>query len=285
MVDVTISLVGSNGDSITLADNGDFVLATGVTGFGIPLTQVRIDPSAGDGGTWRHTKRGIRELDLPVVILGTDRGDVETKQRRLAKLLQDTNGPTRIVADYSNGDSVYLEAHYTGGAETQFGTDGNYVMCRWVLTMQAPQPYWQTSVTQSFSVTAGDTGRGLLPQLTKLKVSSSQTLGVVIVDNEGDVEVYPTWTIRGPVTGLVISAGSQSFSFPDPILSGDTYTVNTAEGTVTNNAGENIYYLLGSAPKLFSLPPGQTTVSVTGTDASPDTRITCLYSPRYEVVY
>jgi hypothetical protein len=31
MVDVTISLIGSNGDEIELADNGDFVLASALT--------------------------------------------------------------------------------------------------------------------------------------------------------------------------------------------------------------------------------------------------------------
>ncbi len=163
MVNVTISLVGSNGDTIELADAGDFVLTTGVTGFGIPTTAVRIDDSAGDGGTWRHTKRGVRDLDLPLTVLGTDRGDVETKLRRLARLLQTTNGPTKVVANYSNGDSLFLEAHYVGGAETQFGSNANGFFCNWVIQMQAPQPYWQTLVENSFNIGSGSTGRGLLP--------------------------------------------------------------------------------------------------------------------------
>lgn len=285
MTSVVISLVGSNGDTIQLADDGDFVLASGVTGFGIPSTSVRIDESAGDGGTWRHTKRGIRDLDLPIVILGTDRADVETKLRRLARLLQDRNGATRIVADYSDDSSLFLEAHYVGGAETQFGSDASGTFCRWVVQMQAPQPYWQTLNEESFSITSGNTGRGLLPELTKLKVSSSQTLGVVNVNNSGDVAVFPRWVIRGAVSNLVISNGVQSFSFPDPILAGSTYTVDTATGTVTNDLGQNIYSLLGAAPKLFELPPGQTTVTVTGTDSSPETRVTAYYSPRYEVIH
>lgn len=285
MVDVTISLVGANGDSITLSDTGDFVLASGVTGFGIPATSVRIDESAGDGGTWRNTKRGVRDLDLPIVILGTDRGDVETKLRRLAKLLQNSAGATTIRADYSDGSSLSLDAYYVGGAETQFGSDAGLTYCKWVIQMQAPQPYWENSTELSFSVTSGNTGRGLLPQLTKLKVSSSQTLGVVNVNNQGDVPIQPRWVIRGPVTNLVVSNGSQAFTFPAPILGGATYTVDTATGEVINEAGINVYSLLGSAPKLFSLPPGTTKVTITGTDSSPDTQVTCYYSPRYEVIH
>lgn len=285
MVDVTISLVGANGDTITLADSGDFVLASGVTGFGIPATSVRIDDSAGDGGTWRNTKRGVRDLDLPIVILGTDRGDVETKLRRLAKLLQNSQGATTIRADYTDGTSLSLDAYYVGGAETQFGTDAGLTYCRWAIQMQAPQPYWENSTELSFAVTSGNTGRGLLPKLTKLRVSSSQTLGVVNVNNQGDVPIQPRWVIRGPVTNIVITNGFQQFSFPAPILGGSTYTVDTATGEVLNETGANVYSLLGSAPKLFSLPPGTTQVTITGTDASPDTQVTCYYSPRYEVIH
>ncbi len=285
MVNVTISLVGSNGDTIELADAGDFVLTTGVTGFGIPTTAVRIDDSAGDGGTWRHTKRGVRDLDLPLTVLGTDRGDVETKLRRLARLLQTTNGPTKVVANYSNGDSLFLEAHYVGGAETQFGSTANGMFCNWVIQMQAPQPYWQTLVENSFNIGSGSTGRGLLPQLTKLKVSSSQTLGVVTVNNQGDVPIQPRWVVRGPVTGLLISDGTYSFGFTDPVPAGVAYTVDTATGKVFDDAGNNAYSKLSAAPKLFSLKPGISTITVIGVDSTPDTAVTCYYSPRYEVIH
>jgi phage-related protein len=285
MVNVTISLVGSNGDTIVLADNSDFVLATGVTGFGIPSTAVRIDESAGDGGTWRHTKRGIRDLDLPIVVLGNTRADVETKLRRLARLLQTNNGATKIVANYSDGTSLFLEAHYVGGAETQFGSDATSTFCRWVVQMQAPQPYWQSGAASSFSVGSGNSGRGLLPELTKMRVSSSQTLGTVEVNNEGDVAIQPRWVIRGPIKNLVISNGTLSFGFTDEVLAGKTYTVDTATSEVFDEQGENIYYKLSAAPKLFPLEPGNSTITVTGIDASPDTQITCYYSPRYEVIH
>lgn len=285
MTTVTISLVGSNGDTIELGDEGDFVLATGVTGFGIPSIAVRIDDSAADGGTWRHTKRGVRDMDLPLVILGTDRTDVEAKLRRLSRLLQTSKGATKIVANYSNGDSLFLEAHYVGGAETQFGDNANGVFCRWVLQMQAPQPYWQTSLESSFNIGSGSTGRGLLPKLTKLRVSSSQTLGVVSVNNVGDVNIQPRWVIRGPVTNLLITNGTQSFAFPAEILAGITYTVDTGTGEVYDDNAQNVYSLLGVAPKFFGLPPGVTNISVTGTNSSPDTAITCYYSPRYEVIH
>lgn len=285
MVDVTISLVGANGDTIELADNGDFVLTTGVTGFGIPATNVRIDPSAGPGGVWRFTKRGVRDLDLPIVVLGTDRVDVETKLRRLARLLQDNDGATKIVANYSDGSSVFLEAHYVGGAETQFGSDATNFFCRWVIQMQAPQPYWATVTSQSFTVGSGSTGRGLLPQLTKLKVSSSQALGVVNVNNPGDVPTYPVWTLRGPMDYATVTDGTQTFTYNAAIAAGETITINTESGEVTDNLGANKYANMGAAPKLFPLAPGLTSLNISGTGATSSTVITCFYSPRYEIIH
>lgn len=285
MVEVTISLVGSNGDTIELADEGDFVLTTGVTGFGIPATSVRIDESAAAGGVWRFSKRGIRDLDLPIAIFGTSRADVETKLRRLARLLQDTAGPTKVVANYSDDSSVSLEAHYVGGAETQFGSDANSFFCKWVIQLQAPKPYWQSEQAQSFSVGSGNTGRGLLPQLTKLKVTSSQAIGVVAVNNTGDVAAFPVWTILGPVDNLVISNGSQSFGLNVSVASGQTFVIDTEAGTVRDDLGANRYEILNPAPKLFSLPPGTTGVSVNGTGATIDTRISCSYKLRFEVIH
>lgn len=285
MVNVTLSLQGANGDVISLADDGDFVLTSGVTGFGIPSTSVRIDDSAGDGGTFRNSRRGIRELDLPIVIFGSSRDDLEAKLRRLARLLQDKEGATRVIASYSDGTSVYLDAHYTGGAETQFGDDAGLTWCRWVITLQAPQPYWEVSSSLVTNVTSGNTGRGLLPKLASLKVSSSQTLGLVSVNNVGDVPVYPTWIIRGPITNLEVSNGSVGFKYSGSIAAGSVITIDTKAGTVVNEAGQNFYSALGAAPKLFVLQPGTTNISVNGTDISPDTRVSCYYSPRYEVIH
>lgn len=284
MTELAIQLTGANGDSITF-DADNYVLIDGVRGFGIPYSEVRIDPTSGDGGVWRSSRRGIREIDLPIMVLGADRADVQTKLRRLARLFQDRNGPTRVTVTYPDSSSVFLETHYVGGAESQYGSDGRGHFVKWVVTLQAPQPFWQTAIEQSFAIGSGNTGRGLLPQLTKMKVSSTQTLGVVNVNNIGDVTIQPRWVITGPVKNLLVSDGSQSFSFPDLILGGTTITIDTATGVVEDSLGNNVYSTLGVAPKFFGLKPGITNVVVTGTDADIFTRITCYYSPRYEVIH
>jgi len=224
-------------------------------------------------------------FSLSVTILGVDRAEVEYRLRRLARLIQDTSGPTQLVADYDDGRSLSLDVHYTTGAESQWGEDEGLTWCKWVLSFKAPQPYWESTIIQSASVTTGNTGRGLLPELSKLKITSSQAIGVITVNNTGDVPVYPTYAVRGPVTNLFISNGSQSFSFNTSVLPGETITVNTATGTVTDDTGANRYSILNAAPKLFPLLPGTSSITVNGVEADTNTRITLNYALQYEVVH
>lgn len=286
MVDVNFSLTGANGDTIAF-DYSNYILNPGFLGISaIPSTTVRIAESAADGGIWRFTKRGVRSIDLPITILGTDRGDVETKLRRLARLTQDALGATILSANYSDATSLTIGLHYVGGADTTtWGTDAGLIWCKWVMSFQAPTPFWQSTTVQSFSVGPGGTGHGLLPQLTKLRLASDQLLGVVNVNNTGDVAAYPVWTIQGPITDLLIQSGDLSFGFNAPLLTGQEIIINTETSTVVDGDGFNRYSLMNNAPKFFALQPGQSSISVDGIDTTTDTRVSCRYSLRYEVVH
>ena len=284
MVNINYSLTGANGDTVVF-DEETYVLNPDFAGFGIPPAQVRIEPSAGDGGVFRHSKRGVRDIDLQVTVLGTDRNDVQTKLRRLSRILQDTSGPTTLSAAYSGDGSLTLQVHYVGGAESQWGSDAGNVWNTWTVQLQAPQPYWQSDVIEEFVVTTGNTGRGLLPQLSKLQLTSSQVFGVINVDNTGDVPAYPVWYIRGPLTDVEISFDNDTFSFTEAVADGETIIVDTAAGTVTDDQGTNRYSILAPAPKLFRVETGVTSITVNGVAATQAAEVRLDYSPLYEVVH
>ena len=281
---VTYSLVGANGDTIEF-DYSSYILNPDFTGFGIPPAEVRIENSAGDGGVFRHSKRGVRNVDLAVTVLGSTQADVQTKLRRLSRLIQDTSGPTRINANYTDGETVFLEGHYVGGAESQWGSNAGMVWNRWVISFQCPKPFWQSGTEETFTIDTGSTGRGLLPELTKLKLRSATTFGVINVDNQGDVPAFPIWQITGPLESIVISDGTNSFSFATDVADGEVITINTETGAVTDATGANRYAMLAAAPKLFRVPPGETTITVSAVAGSLDAEVTFTYSPRFEVVH
>lgn len=277
-------LTGANGDEITF-DLTEFVLNEGILGLGIPPTVVRIDESSRDGGTFRFSRRGIRQIDLPVTVLGANSLAVEASLRRLAKITQDTSGPTRLTALRDAGN-VFIDLHYVGGAELDFGGgSGGQEFARALFSFQAAYPYWQSADTESFSVTAGSTGRGLLPNLTKLQVASSQAIGLINVNNTSDVPVYPTFTITGPVNGLQVTLNGEGWSFTENLVTGEQFVVNHSLGTVVNTAGSNRYDILSTSPKFFALQPGVSSILVIGTAATADTAITAEYNLAYEVVH
>jgi hypothetical protein len=284
LVDVNYALIGANGDTIEF-DYTNYVLNPDFMGFGVPPAQVRIENSAGDGGVFRHAKRATRMVDLPITVLGTDRGDVQTKLRRLGKLTQNIFGPIIIEARYTDGTRLRLTGYYTGGAEGQWGENGGNTWARWTLSLQMPQPYWQSTDVEQFTITQGVSGRGLLPQLSKLKLSSSQALGTILIDNTGDVAIYPTYRIIGPVTDFSVSSNGQSFDFVDEVEEGETIFVNTETGEVYDQDNNNRYDILGPAPKLFRIPVGESALIIQGDETTDDTRIDVYYALRFEVVH
>lgn len=293
MVDISLNLVGYNGDTIPLDGSEGIILEAGFRGAGLVPTEVRVFESAGDGGVWRSSRRGTRELDLPIVVYGTDRGDVETKLRRLAAALSDRIGAPKLQAVYSDGEGPYdIQVHYTGGGETTFGEDANATYCRWPITVTAPIPYWESQDSESVFLGSSPDTRGLLPRLHNLPVKSSQVIGQFRVENRGDVDSFPVWTFRGPLTSVTVtSAQSQSFAYVDPIALGEVITIDTFNATVTDQDGVNMYASLGPSPKLFAIPAGTSTLNIEAIGTVPDapgtpgTLITCSYKPRREVIH
>jgi hypothetical protein len=281
---ILFELRGANGDVITF-DNSTYVINPGMLGFGIPPTNVRVDPSASTGGVFRHSRRDVRNIDLPITVMGANRAQVQDRLRRLARITQDRRGPMTFKATYPNGQAVFLNTHYTGGAESAWGgNDAGLEFCRWVLSMKAPQPYWESSNIQFFELTGGGL-LGLLPELTKLQVSSSEALGTVTVTSNADVEVYPKWFIEGPVDDFTATNGSQSFKINGTIGLGESITIDSEKKTVVDENGDNAYDRLDTAPKLFAFEPGQTTIDLTGANTTTDTRVRCEYALRFEVVH
>ena len=287
MVNITLSLVGANDDEIIFTEESQFVLTTGLSGMGIPNTVVRIDESAGDGGVWRYSKRGIRELDIPVAIFGDSRDELESNLRRLSNLLRDVDGGTTLKASYDSGEIWELkDGHYVAGAETVRGDDAGLYWCRWVLSMQFANPFWVRQQAEQVSLSTGVTGRSIIPGLAELRVSSAQAIGALTIENEGDVNAYPTWEFKGPMDSVTVtSASGKEFVYNAPIVLGDTITIDTATATVVNATNVNKYQNLGASPKLFSFPPGQSVVNIVAPNTDANTRIRVYYQPRKEVVH
>ena len=283
---LSMTLTGTNADTISF-DDDNYVLEVGTRGFGIPSPILRIDPSASNGGTYRFSKRDVREIDLPIAILGASQTETEAKLRRLSNILRDK---AVLAVTYENGEVWTLDVYLAGGGQTTFGSTANDYFCQWDLILQAPQPFWQSTNPFSVSIISDATTRGLLAgsspkSLAFLRVKTSQAFGTVTVSNDGDVDAPAVWVITGPSTLTTITLDGVGFTFDDALTSAETITIDCEAGTVKDQDGVNRYAGLGSAPKLFAIPPGNATLTITVTGATSNTRVQGSFAERREVLH
>lgn len=269
-------------------DGNIIVLQSGLAGFGMVQSKVRIEDSAGSGGVFRHSRKGLRDIDLPVSISGSSEF-VSQKASLLASIL--SNSPKLYVrvtnADPGSSPVTYsLDVVHVGGGDAQFGNDVGRSFCNWIIQLQAPQPFWVADTIDRTGIGSGLPRNGFIKNLTKLPVTSSQVFGTVALANYGSTVACPaTWEIRGPLTSLKITnADGKGFEFIEPIPAGEVITVNTEQRTVVNSKGENCYSMLAPAPFFFPIPPGESTAQVIGLGAEAGSSVNCRYNPRVEVL-
>jgi phage-related protein len=215
-----------------------------------------------------------------------DRTDLETKLRRLSNLLRNVDGATTMTATYSDGTAYAISVYYAGGADAVYGDESNSIFARWVLNLQAPSPFWSSSSSTTLTVSQANIGRGLLPQLSRLKLTGTQAIGTITVNNTaGDVPSFPIWKLYGPLDNASIYTGTTGFVYNAAIAAGEVITIDTSKKTVVDASGTNKYANLSSAPKFFSLPPGTTSISVLGNGATSASKISLTYAPRREVIH
>jgi hypothetical protein len=97
--------------------------------------------------------------------------------------------------------------------------------------------------------------------------------------------MFPTYRVIGPITDFEVSSNGFSFGFNQDLLAGEIIYINTETGEVYDQAGANRYDILNPAPKLFKLPVGESSLTISGTDVTDDTRVDVYYAKRYEVVH
>lgn len=269
MTNITIKLIGSNADEITLAEtDGTYVLSKSVQGLGLPTKILRISESAGDGGTYIGSRRASRTISLGIHIFGTDRQDIENNLRRLGNLISDRKGPTKIVVTYNTtpSTSYSIEAYLSDGGDIDYSKEATNEYAYTVLEFKAPLPYWTNTATTTTTLT----GAGITN---------------VTISNTGDIETYPVYKIKGIVGSIQLSNANGSLKYEDPIASGETITIDTINATVVNQLGDNKYAGLALSPKMFALPEGTSTLNITATGIGAGAELEITYHTRREIVF
>jgi hypothetical protein len=276
-------LLVSGADTIDLNEIDEqgvgFQAKSGVTGLGLPPVSVQWLEGAGDGAVFRGTRVQTRDIDIPLDILALDRADLQDKLSRLALVLA---GGCFLVLDNGNGVQWSTEVHRVGGGEYTYGEDtiGTNEF-QTVLTMRAGDPYFTSSQQQVRTISGAVAGTAFLSNLVSMQVAPSQAIGSIDLSNSGDVAAYPVWEVRGPGDHFVATSPSgETLKWNGTLTAGQKLIVDTRKGTVQDGTGANRYDLLDTAPRFWTVQPGESTATASLLNTTSASQITCSWYPR-----
>lgn len=238
---------------------GSVEVEFGVEGRGMPPVESVIDVIPGQpGGRRRQTRFGVREVVLPLEVFGGSQSDLRGTLRSLARAFDPTRGDGRLVSTAPDGSVREIVCRYSSGMELVEDLDLLGNVQRAGVVFSAVDPYWYDGAATA--VTFGPTQASFFP-FFPLRLSASEVYADTEVDNEGDVESWPVWTIAGPGTSPVLRnlTTGKSLDLTGVVLGrGETVEIDTRPGfkTVRRGDGTNLYPDLTATSSLWPLVEG-----------------------------
>ncbi|MFE9850350.1 phage tail family protein [Streptomyces sp. NPDC005576] len=265
-------------------ENG-WLLQPGAKGLDMPSYAMTQDESPGiDGYEVRQVRAQGKTITLPVAFWAQDsRAAYLARRRTLIRSLNPKRGAGTLTLTQPDGSSRSINVLYTDGMEGDESLDA--AGARWCITalvFAAPSPYWTGGevATEWRNGTGGD----FYPFLP-LTVGDSQVLGSVTVDNDGDDDAYPIWTIQGPATSATLTntTTGQSLVLTRTLTGTDTVVIDTRERrqTALLNGVTNLWPNLSDDSTLWPLEPDRNDLTLTVAGSTSTTSVRMTYQPRY----
>ncbi|WP_244204181.1 phage distal tail protein [Streptomyces africanus] len=265
-------------------ENG-WVLQPGAKGLDMPQYAFTQDESPGiDGYEIRQVRAQGKEIALPIAFWADDsRAAYLARRRGLIRSLNPKRGTGTLTVTQADGTSRTIGARYSAGLEGDESLDA--AGARWcinVLTFACPKPFWLgAEVTTEWRAAVAGTFFPILP----LVVGNSQVLGSVTVDNDGDDDAFPVWTITGPATSVSLTnvTTGEVLVLNRTVTIGDTIVIDTRERqqTALLNGTTNLWGDLSDASTMWVLEPGLNDLTLTVAGSTSNTRVRMTYQPRY----
>lgn len=256
----------------------------GITGFGLPPVTNRFFEGAGDGAVFRGSKILPRVLMIPLISQSSSRAGLDGLLSQLARVFT-PNGSTQARLRYMASDGLvwYLDVVREDGGDyirepKEFQRNRFY---KTTLGLKAGDPYWTREMPDGFTLKQDSSGRGLMPYLAKLEVSSGKVFGRVTPENVGDAPTWPIWTVGGPLSSLTLTGPyGEVLAWTGSISSSQRRIIDTKNGTIVDENGVNKYNELGTAPQFWPIPADELAIQIDTTGTSTATFITAQWQPR-----
>lgn len=218
--------------------------------------------------TVRHREK---DFVLPLWITDTSETLLRARLRTLIAKMDPTRGDGRIRVTGPGGDQREITCRYKQGLELveRLGQTSAARMQRAPVVFRAHNPYWSDVNDTIVGPLAPDDSPGSFFPFFPLRLSSSEVFAALSVDNIGDVDCWPVWTIVGPGSSITLRnlTTGKVLSLDGTLAAGETLVIDTRprKKTVRHFSGSietNWYTNLSATSALWCLRRGSNSLQI-----------------------
>ncbi|MBW2559214.1 MAG: phage tail family protein [Deltaproteobacteria bacterium] len=290
-VTTTITWIPASGSQIVLNNEVNYYVLVGLLGGESPSFKFIEERFPGLYGSYvRQVDVEPRTLSIPIKIVDSNLADLKDRIRELVVALSPLLGLGKLK--FETGSTVrYLDCYYSGGLEGSDSLDlWGFDWIKGLIQFYAPFPYFYGNAIE----TIYELGSGLEDFLTDpffpMSIGESTVLGDDIIDNIGQIESWPVWTITGPGSSITLTNEDtgEEISLTGAggltLASSEVIEIDTRPGykSITKiSNGANYFRYLSDASILWSLDSGSVNINTAVTSATSVTEILLSFKPFY----
>lgn len=251
--------VAADGTVRALSDLSDDVeLEEGVSGRYAPPVEFSTEQVPFEAGSRvRQVRIGDREVAVPVLVACDSPEDLVVRLRDLTVHMAPTRGRGSL-RDATSGRQ--LPCYYAGGLEVVEGFNSATIgWARAVVVFRAFDPFWEDDADTVRVFSLGDDLDPLIPYPPYTLVSD--TVGATpTVDNDGDVDAWPVWTVVGPADQVALEnvTTGATLTVDRPLTAAEWLRIDTRPGvkTIVDQDGVNRFGDRVAGSQLWPLVEG-----------------------------
>lgn len=214
------------------------------------------------GEFFREASHGARDFLMSVDLSAASDVALRALLRSFVGSMDPTRGSGKIRVTAPGGDQREITCWYSAGLELDesLGETSGLSWQQVPLKMRALDPYWYdvSPTSQTFPVTT------LVPSffpIFPLKLTASELAVDSNVNNTGDVNAWPVWTVTGPGSQVKLSnltTGKNIYFGSLSLDAGQKLVIDTRPGVKTSviDATSNAYDQLSTTSSFWALERG-----------------------------
>lgn len=238
------------------------------------------------GARLRQVLHDVREFVLPIHVGEDTDTELRSTLRALAYAMDPVRGDGRVRITGPGGDQREINCRVSAGLELE-ETQGETAMPTDQLAtvvFRAVDPYWYATSDVVVDYTFTGTVTTFFP-VFPVRLSTSEVFADTTVDNTGDVNAWPVWTVTGPGSTINLrnlTTGKLTTLATTALVAGESVVIDTRPGakTVTRQDGTSLFSDLGSTV-LWPLARGANSIRIEMGGATSASSVRLAYRPRY----